>query len=123
MLLLDIKIYRLSKSSSVHLQRREVFKAIGSVDAIHFKVAFNDVDYCLRLLDACYRIAYDPHAVLYHFESKSRGCHLSDSKLARQRVEAALLRTRWSRMSDNDLYYNPNFERHARPFDRLRAPS
>jgi GT2 family glycosyltransferase len=102
--------------------RRSVFDEVGGFDAIHLKVAFNDVDYCLRLQKAGYRVVYDPHVVLYHFESKSRGYDLSESKLARQRAEAATFRARWRAIVDEDPFYNAHFERHARPFDRLRAP-
>jgi GT2 family glycosyltransferase len=102
--------------------RRELFQRLGGFDEIHLKVAFNDVDYCLRVLNAGYRVVYNPFAVLYHFESKSRGFDLSEAKLARQRAEAALFRSRWSPIVDSDPYYNPHFERQARPFGRLRSP-
>jgi GT2 family glycosyltransferase len=80
------------------------------------------VDFCLRVMRAGYRVLYDPFAVLYHFESKSRGYDLSQAKLARQKSEAALFRARWALIVDLDPFYNPHFERHARPFDRLKAP-
>jgi GT2 family glycosyltransferase len=102
--------------------RREVFERSGGFDATHLKVAFNDVDYCLRLRDTGYRIVYNPFAVLYHFESKSRGLDLSEAKLARRRAEAATFRGRWRLIVDTDPFYNPHFERFARPFDRLRSP-
>jgi len=102
--------------------RRELFEHIGGFDEIHLKVAFNDIDYCLRLARAGYRIVYNPFAVLYHFESKSRGYDLSESKVARNRAEAAAFRSRWRAIVDRDPYYNPHFERYARPFDRLGAP-
>jgi GT2 family glycosyltransferase len=102
--------------------RRALFLELGGFDEIHLAVAFNDVDYCLRVLAAGYRVVYDPFAVLYHFESKSRGYDLSEAKLERQRAEAAAFRARWPKIVDADPYYNPHFERHARPFDRLKAP-
>jgi GT2 family glycosyltransferase len=102
--------------------RRTVFVEVGGFDDANLKVAFNDVDYCLRLRNAGYRVIYDPFAVLYHFESKSRGLDVSEAKAARRRAEAAVFRARWAAIVDEDPYYNPHFERHARPFDRLRAP-
>jgi len=102
--------------------RRELFERVGGFDDVHLKVAFNDVDYCLKLLMAGYRVVYEPFAVLYHFESKSRGYDLVDAKLARHRAESALFQVRWSQWVDHDPYYNPHFERHARPFERLRSP-
>ena len=102
--------------------RRELFERVGGFDDVHLQVAFNDVDYCLKLLMAGYRVVYEPFAVLYHFESKSRGYDLVDAKLARHRAESALFQVRWSQWVDHDPYYNPHFERHARPFERLRSP-
>lgn len=102
--------------------RRRLFEQVGGFDEVNLKVAFNDIDYCLRLRSAGYRIVYNPFAVLYHFESKSRGFDLSEAKQARHRTEAATFRRRWSQIVDCDPLYNPHFERFARPFDRLRAP-
>jgi GT2 family glycosyltransferase len=102
--------------------RRALFLEIGGFDAMHLKVAFNDVDYCLRLRNAGYRVVINPFAVLYHFESKSRGLDLSESKVERQREEAAVFRARWADIVDRDPYYNAHFERYARPFARLRPP-
>lgn len=102
--------------------RRELFERLGGFDEVELKVAYNDVDYCLRLCDAGYRIVYDPFAVLYHFESKSRGHDLSEEKQARQRGETMTFRARWRQRIDLDPYYNAHFERSARPFDRLRSP-
>jgi len=102
--------------------RRSVFGQLGGFDEIHFKVAFNDVDYCLRLRAAGYRTVYTPFCTLYHFESKSRGFDLTESKQARHRAEAAAFRARWPHIVDADPYYNAHFERHARPFERLRSP-
>ena len=102
--------------------RKDVFHEVGGFDETGLKVAFNDIDYCLRLRNAGYRVIYNPFAVLYHFESKSRGLDISDEKAARHRVEAATFRARWVSVVDHDPYYNAHFERHARPFDRLRPP-
>jgi GT2 family glycosyltransferase len=102
--------------------RKSVFLEVGGFDEAGLKVAFNDIDYCLRLRNAGYRVIYNPFAVLYHFESKSRGLDISEDKAARHRVEAATFRARWASIVDHDPYYNAHFERHARPFDRLRPP-
>jgi GT2 family glycosyltransferase len=102
--------------------RRALFEQVGGFDDIDLKVAFNDVDYCLRLGEAGYAVIYTPFAVLYHFESKSRGYDVSEAKQARNRVESATFRSRWRRVVDDDPLYNAHFERYARPFSRLRAP-
>ena len=54
------------------LVRRDVFEEMGGFDEA-FAVAFNDVDFCIRLGQAGYRLLYTPHAELTHYESVSRG--------------------------------------------------
>jgi GT2 family glycosyltransferase len=82
--------------------RREVFDAMGGFDE-NLRVAFNDVDFCLRLRQGGYLIVYTPHARLYHFESASRGkLHpLEDEQYMRERWDHVL--------RNGDPYYNPNF--------------
>jgi GT2 family glycosyltransferase len=103
--------------------RRTLFEQLdGGFDDLNLKVAFNDVDYCMRARKAGYRVVYNPFAVLYHLESKSRGRELSEVQQTRHRAEAALFRARWGDDEIADPYYNLHFERFARPFERLRPP-
>jgi O-antigen biosynthesis protein len=103
--------------------RRAIFQELdGGFDELNLKVAFNDVDYCMRVRKAGYRVVYNPFAVLYHFESKSRGRELSEAQQKRHRAEASWFRSRWTEAEIVDPYYNPHFERFARPFERLRPP-
>jgi GT2 family glycosyltransferase len=102
--------------------RRGIFEELGGFDSLNLKVAFNDVDYCMKVRKAGYRIVYNPFATLYHLESKSRGRELSQAQQTRHRAEAIFFRSRWSEADMTDPYYNLHFERFARPFDRLRPP-
>jgi GT2 family glycosyltransferase len=103
--------------------RRALFEQMdGGFDDLNLKVAFNDVDYCMRVRKAGYRVVYNPFAVLYHLESKSRGREISEGQQARHRAEAAFFRQRWCEKEIVDPYYNLHFERFARPFERLRPP-
>lgn len=102
--------------------RRDVFFEVGGFDALSLKVAFNDVDYCMKLRQAGYRVIYNPFAVLYHFESKSRGRDLAASQQARHRAETLTFRARWGGDEVQDPFYNRHFERYGRPFDRLKPP-
>ncbi len=90
------------------LVRTAVFDAVGGMDEA-FTVAFNDVDFCLRVRDAGWRIVWTPYAELYHHESKSRGSDEEDpAKKARFAKEQARLYEVHGR--DNilrDPYYNP----------------
>jgi GT2 family glycosyltransferase len=101
--------------------RRSLFLELGGFDELLLKVAFNDVDFCMRVRQRGMRIVYTPYATLYHYESKSRGRELTAEQQARHRSEARAFRARWGQ-NIADPYYNPHFERYARPFDRLRPP-
>ncbi len=90
------------------LTRKEVYEEVGGFTE-ELAVAFNDVDFCLKLREKGYRIVYDPYAELYHFESKSRGLEDTPEKLERFHKEIALLSERWKDVLDRpDPYYNPN---------------
>jgi GT2 family glycosyltransferase len=102
--------------------KRTLFERVGGFDDLDLKVAFNDVDYCMKIRQAGYRVVYNPFAVLYHLESKSRGRELSETQQTRHRGEAAFFRARWGDAEILDPYYNLHFERFARPFERLRPP-
>ncbi|TNE67282.1 MAG: glycosyltransferase [Alphaproteobacteria bacterium] len=92
------------------------FDAVGGLDAEHLKVAFNDVDLCLKLQAAGYHNIYVPHAVLYHYESKSRGKDLKGEKRARYLGEAAVLQERWGTDTEVDRYHNRNLSLHREDF-------
>jgi GT2 family glycosyltransferase/predicted O-methyltransferase YrrM len=102
--------------------RRDLFEKLDGFDELNLKVAFNDIDYCMKVRKAGYRVVYNPFAVLYHLESKSRGLELSEAQQTRHRTEAAFFRERWGGGEIVDPYYNSHFERFARPFERLRPP-
>ncbi|MEJ5992465.1 glycosyltransferase family 2 protein [Ramlibacter sp. PS3R-8] len=101
---------------------RNRYLALGGLDAANLPVAFNDVDYCLRVRDAGGRVAWTPHAVLVHHESISRGKDLTRQQLRRAKREAAWMRRRWQHVLGRDPFYNPNLS-HERPdFSLSHAP-
>ncbi|CAD5961560.1 hypothetical protein PCC9214_03222 [Planktothrix tepida] len=87
--------------------RREVFEQVGGFDE-QLAVAYNDVDFCLKLVEQGYRNIYLPHVVLYHYESKSRGYDTTPDKLERFMQEVTIMRQRWQHYVDYDPCYNPN---------------
>ena len=87
--------------------RAEVYAAVGGLDE-GLQIAFNDVDFCLRIRRAGYRIVWTPFAELYHHESASRGYEDSPEKLARFHREIAFMQERWSDTLLHDPAYNPN---------------
>ena len=102
--------------------RRTVFAHVDGFDAERFPVAFNDVDYGLRVRAAGLKGLYTPHATLYHLESQSRGLDISADKQAQFRAEHARLVARWGDQALVDPFMNPHFEPMAAPHTRLRPP-
>lgn len=88
--------------------RRSVFDEVEGLNE-EFKVAFNDIDFCLKVRKAGYLVVYNPYAQFYHYESKSRGQEDSADKVARFQRETSLFGERWGELLENgDPYYNPN---------------
>jgi O-antigen biosynthesis protein len=90
------------------LVSKQVFTEIGGLDETTLKVAFNDVDLCLKIRQAGYRILWTPHAELYHHESASRGSDFTGSKLRRFNNEIVEMKRRWGTALVEDPFYNPN---------------
>lgn len=90
--------------------RRSLFEELGGLDE-SFKIALNDVDFCLRLRERGYLNVFTPFAELYHFESASRGIDIQDeAKAKRYEEEAEHFRSKWKEaLEKGDPYYNPNF--------------
>ena len=88
--------------------RKEVWEQVGGLDPA-FKVAFNDVDLCMRIRQAGYRVIWTPYAELYHYESKSRGYEDTPEKQKRFQGEVLRFQTRWAKeLAAGDPCYNPN---------------
>jgi GT2 family glycosyltransferase/glycosyltransferase involved in cell wall biosynthesis len=92
--------------------RREVWKEVGKFDE-RLAVDYNDIDFCLSVLERGYRIVYTPYAELYHFEGKSCERKTQNPK------EVALFRERWMKYIERDPYYNPNLTRRGLDFAPL----
>ena len=97
--------------------RRELYEEVGYMDENDFKVAFNDVDFCLKLMEKGYRNLYIPYVELYHYESKSRGYEYSKEKEERFNREAENFKRKWKKYIDYDPYYNINFTRKTCNYD------
>ena len=88
--------------------RKSVYQEVGGLDEENLAVAYNDVDFCLKLKEAGYRNIFTPYAELIHHESKSRGPEDTPEKQARADREFAYMRNRWGKILDADPAYNPN---------------
>jgi len=88
--------------------RRELYCLVGGLDAVNLPVAYNDVDFCLRLREQGYRTVWTPYAELIHHESLSRGKDTHGENRRRLDRESAYMRQRWGALLESDPYYNPN---------------
>jgi len=88
---------------------------VGGLDE-EFKVAYNDVDFCLKVRASGFKNIYTPFSELIHHESKTRGEDVTEDKLQRLRKEQDLLFKKWGDSILNDPYYNQNLTKSAEDF-------
>ena len=87
---------------------REIYEKVHGLEE-QLAVAFNDLDFCLRVCQQGYLVVYNPFVEAYHYESKSRGQEDTKEKVYRF-GEIEFIRNRWmDLMKKGDPYYNPNF--------------
>lgn len=95
---------------------KKAFEAVNGFDT-QFKVACNDIDFCLRVRQLDKLVVYNAFALWHHYESKSRGYEDSIEKIQRFESEVALFQERWiDILTNGDPYYNSNFKIEHGPF-------
>lgn len=88
--------------------KRSVYEEVGGLEE-KLQVAFNDVDFCLRVRKAGYLVVFDPYVELYHYESKTRGAENTKEKVRRFQTEIEYMRSHWlDLLKKGDPMYNPN---------------
>jgi GT2 family glycosyltransferase len=103
------------------LVRRDVFEQVGGLDE-QLAIAFNDVDFCLRVRAAGYRNVWTPYAEMVHHESASRGDEDTPAKQARFAAEVSFVRQRWGALLDSDPAYNVNLSAYYDDFSYAWPP-
>lgn len=88
--------------------KKQIFEQLGGLNEQSLKVAFNDIDFCLRIREAGYRNIWTPHAELFHHESVTRGSDAAPGKRDRIAQEFEYMRARWGESLTQDTAYNPN---------------
>lgn len=88
--------------------RKTIWDEVGGMDEKNLAVAFNDVDFCLKIHSRGYRNLWTPFAELYHHESVSRGRDDTHEKIARYQGELDFIRLHWHDLLDSDTAWNPN---------------
>jgi len=100
--------------------RREYFLAVGGFDE-RLPLAYNDVDYCLKLLAMGYRMVYTPFVRLIHHESLTRGNDFEGEKWNRLRSEMDMMRQKWGAAGLRDRYFDPRLFKKGADLHRLAA--
>lgn len=98
------------------LVRREIYNQVGGLNEKDLTVAFNDVDFCLKVYSAGYRNLWTPYAELYHHESISRGAEDNLEKIARFNREIDYMKRTWAKLLDRDPHYSPNLTKAREDF-------
>ncbi len=98
------------------MTRKELWNRLGGMDEQNLTVAYNDVDYCLKVRAAGFRIVWTPAAAMLHRESVSRGADDTPQKLERFAREERTMHERWSDALNADPHYNPNLSLIAEDF-------
>ena len=88
--------------------RKSVYEEVGGLDDRNLKVAYNDVDFCLKVRRAGYLNVWTPFVQMIHHESLSRGNDTTRAKAKRFADEQSVLRARWGALLFRDPYYSPN---------------
>ena len=97
------------------VMRRALFEELNGFTE-ELAIAFNDVDLCIRIRNAGWRIIWTPQVELYHHEFASLGPANSPERKAQFEREVTLMRKTWGEVLDNDPFYNPNL---SLTFDNL----
>ena len=87
--------------------KKTTFNAIGGMDE-DLKVAYNDIDLCMKIRKLGLLITYTPYAKLYHYESRTRGYEVSEENKKRLNLEEEILFNKWGDLIKEDPYYNKN---------------
>lgn len=105
---------------------KKLYEEVAGFDEKNLTIAFNDVDFCLRLQKAGYRNLWTPYALLYHHESKTRGYEDTPEKRSRFKEEIEYMQSTWQGKLYNDPAYNLNLSLESENFalgkSRVKKP-
>ncbi len=102
--------------------KRERYEEVGGLNQDALAVAFNDIDFCLRLRQKGYQNLWTSYAELYHHESASRGAEDTAEKRKRFAGEIAYMQEHWRTVLTNDPAYNPNLTLDGEDFTMAWPP-
>ncbi len=98
-------------TAAVMLVKKSIYEEVNGLDET-FAVAFNDIDFCLRVREKNKLVVYNPYACFHHYESKSRGLDTTEEKNDRFMDECNRFMKKWDKYYQNgDPYYNVNLSK------------
>ena len=102
------------------LVRKTAFEAVGGLDETELPIAFNDVDLCIKITAAGWKIVFTPDVVAEHRESISRGDDFNEAKISRFMLENEVMRQRYGGLLPFDPFYSRHFSREGGVYRELR---
>lgn len=102
--------------------RKSIYEEVNGMNESDLQVAFNDVDFCLRIRETGYHNVWTPYAELYHHESATRGYENTPEKQSRLAKEAHYMKQRWGDQLSTDPAYNPNLTLEREDFSLAHPP-
>jgi GT2 family glycosyltransferase len=101
--------------------QKQIYQDVNGLDE-RLPIAFNDVDFCLRVKNAGFQNVWAPQAELYHHESVTRGYEDTPTKQQRFRIEIEYMKKRWANALKNDPAYSPNLTLDREDFSIAMTP-
>lgn len=99
------------------LVKKSIYNEVNGLNEKSLSVAFNDVDFCLKVQSAGYRNVWTPYSELYHHESISRGAENNPEKIARFNAEIDYMLDHWKTDVICDFAYNKNLTKYHENFE------
>ena len=96
--------------------------AVGGLNEGELAVAYNDIDFCLKLAEKGFRTLYNPYAELVHHESASRGLDVDEKRRLRLRNESDYMVRQWADFINRDPYYSQNLTTSSEDFSLAWPP-
>lgn len=94
--------------------KKELFELVGGLDEQNLSIAYNDVDFCLKLREKGFYNLWTPFSMLYHHESLSRDDDFDERNIERFKKEHAYMLRKWKKFISNDSYFSPNLSPETR---------
>jgi GT2 family glycosyltransferase len=102
--------------------RKELYERVGGLNEQDLAIAYNDVDFCLKLTRLGLRNVWTPFAELYHHESATRGYETTPEKMKRFQSEKSYMLQKWRSEIDMDPAYSQNLTLDAADFTLAFPP-